>query len=87
MEDVYDLLGLCSDKNEKIVTNYDENPLKSNYIKDNMAISISYEKEIKTFEFPSIKKFNFNDESKAKVILLIGQTGSGKTTLINFLIN
>ena len=86
MEETYELLDIFSDKKEKIITNYDDNPLKSKYIKDNMAIPNSNEKEINTFKFPSIK-FNYIDESKAKVILLIGQTGSGKTTLINFLIN
>ena len=86
MEDAYELLDIYSNKKEKIITNYDENPLKLSYIKDNMTIPISNEKEIKTFKFPS-DKFNFIDECEAKVILLIGQTGSGKTTLINFLIN
>ena len=52
MEDTYELLDIFSDKKEKIITNYDENPLKSKYIKDNMAIPNSNEKEINTFKFP-----------------------------------
>ena len=87
MEETYELLDIFSDKKEKIITNYDENPIKFKYIKDNMAIPIlSNEEEIKTYKFPSVN-LSFNDQCKAKIILLIGQTGSGKTTLINFLIN
>ena len=33
MEETDELLDIFSDKKEKIITNYDENPLKSKYIK------------------------------------------------------
>lgn len=75
-----------SEVDEQIITSYYENPIKSSYIKDNMSISIDNEKGIKLYKIPSVR-LNYNEEYKAKVILLIGQTGSGKTTLINFLIN
>ena len=81
-----EILQIYSDENEKIITNYDEYPLKFNYVKDNMIIPKSNEKELKLYKYLSVK-LNYIEESKAKVILLIGQTGSGKTTLINFLIN